>query len=127
MPVVIHDLSTLCPEKVIIRIGNGYETDIEDIDLTIVPAEHTIHLTAEINKHGGWATIPDDVMVELVAEICTSVNPKITADWLWSHLTRPQIAGLTKLVLTQAFRPWGNPTKQDAPKDAASSDDIKNR
>ena len=104
--VVIHDLSTLSPEQVLVRIGNGEE--IEEIDLTIVPARGTLLLTQATQKHGGWDKIPDDEMIPAIATICQQSNPRITADWLEMKLTRPQLAGLTQIVLAQAFRQWGS-------------------
>ena len=104
MPEII-DLSTLSPKPVIVRIGNGDE--IEEIDLTIVPARGTLRLNDATQRHGGWDKIPDDEMVPAVAAICQQSNPKITAEWLSTKLTRPQLAGLTQVVVTQAFRRWG--------------------
>ena len=104
--VVIHDLSTLSPEQVLVRIGNGEE--IEEIDLTLVPARGTLLLTQATQKHGGWDKIPDDEMIPAIATICQQSNPRITADWLEMKLTRPQLAGLTQIVLAQAFRRWGS-------------------
>ena len=104
--VVIHDLSTLSPKPVIVRIGNGSE--IEEIDLTIVPARGTLTLTQATQKYGGWDKIPDDEMIPAIAAICRQSNPRITADWLETKLTRPQLAGLTQVVIAQAFRRWGS-------------------
>ena len=98
--VVIHDLSTLSPEQVLVRIGNGEE--IEEIDLTIVPARGTLLLTQATQKHGGWNNIPDEEMIPAIAAICQQSNPKITAEWLETKLTRPQLAGLTAVVQRQA-------------------------
>jgi len=42
---------------VIVRIGNG--DDIEEIDLTIVPARGTLLIAQATQKHGGWDKIPD--------------------------------------------------------------------
>ena len=103
--VEIIDLSTLSPKPVIVRIGNGDE--IEEIDLTIVPARGTLLLAQATQKHGGWDKIPDDEMIPAIAAICMQSNPKITAEWLSTKLTRPQLAGLTQVILAQAFRPWG--------------------
>jgi hypothetical protein len=104
--VEIIDLSTVSPAPVIVRIGNGDE--IEEIDLTIVPARGTLLLAQATQKHGGWDKIPDDEMIPAIAAICQQSNPRITADWLETKLTRPQLAGLTQVVLAQAFRPWGD-------------------
>ena len=104
--VVIHDLSTLSPEQVLVRIGNGNE--IEEIDLTIVPARATLLLSEATQRHGGWEKIPDDEMIPAIAAICQQSNPRITTDWLETKLTRPQLAGLTQVVLAQAFRRWGD-------------------
>jgi len=104
--VEIIDLSTLSPKPVIVRIGNGDE--IEEIDLTIVPARGTLLLAQATQKHGGWDKIPDDEMIPAIAAICQQSNPKITAEWLETKLTRPQLAGLTQVVIAQAFRRWGN-------------------
>ena len=117
--VEIIDLSTLSPKPVIVRIGNGDE--IEEIDLTIVPARGTLLLAQATQKHGGWEKIPDDEMIPAIAAICQQSNPRITADWLETKLTRPQLAGLTQVVLAQAFRRWGN--GQDDGKEG----DVKNR
>ena len=103
--VEIIDLSTLSPKPVIVRIGNGDE--IEEIDLTIVPARGTLLLAQATQKHGGWDKIPDDEMIPAIAAICQQSNPKITAEWLETKLTRPQLAGLTQVVLAQAVRRWG--------------------
>jgi len=46
-------------------------------------------------------------MIPAIAAICGQANPKITAEWLETKLTRPQLAGLTQVVLAQAFRPVG--------------------
>ena len=118
--VEIIDLSTLSPKPVIVRIGNGDE--IEEIDLTIVPARGTLLLAQATQKHGGWDKIPDDEMIPAIAAICQQSNPKITAEWLGTKLTRPQLAGLTQVILAQAFRPWGN-GQDDKEQDA----DEKNR
>jgi hypothetical protein len=104
--VVIHDLSTLSPEQVLVRIGNGNE--IEEIDLTIVPARATLLLSEATQRHGGWEKIPDDEMIPAIAAICGQANPKITAEWLETKLTRPQLIGLTQVVIAQAFRRWGD-------------------
>ena len=104
--VEIHDLSTLSPEQVLVRIGNGEE--IEEIDLTIVPARGTLLLTQATQKHGGWNNIPDDEMIPAIAAICQQSNPKITAEWLATKLTRPQLIGLAQVVIAQAFRRWGD-------------------
>ena len=114
--VEIIDLSTLSPKPVIVRIGNGDE--IEEIDLTIVPARGTLLLAQATQKHGGWDKIPDDEMIPAIAAICQQSNPKITAEWLETKLTRPQLAGLTQVVLAQAFRPWGNQKRDDKEQDA---------
>jgi hypothetical protein len=114
--VVIHDLSTLSPEQVLVRIGNGDE--IEEIDLTIVPARATLLLAEATQKHGGWDKIPDDEMIPAIAAICQQSNPRITAEWLETKLTRPQLAGLTQIVLVQAFRRWGNQKRDDKEQDA---------
>ena len=103
--VVIHDLSTLSPEQVLVRIGNGSE--IEEIDLTVVPARGTLLLTQATQRHGGWDKIPDDEMIPAIAAICRQTNPRITAEWLETKLTRPQLAGLTEAILAQTFRRWG--------------------
>lgn len=103
--VVIHDLSTISPEQVIVRIGNGDE--IEEIDLTVVPARGTLLLTEATRRHGGWDKIPDAEMIPAIAAICKQANPRITAEWLETKLTRPQLAGLTQVVIAQAFRRWG--------------------
>jgi len=103
--VEIIDLSTLSPKPVIVRIGNGEE--IEEIDLTVVPARGTLLLSEATQRHGGWEKIPDDEMIPAIAAICQQSNPQITAEWLETKLTRPQLAGLTQIVLAQAFRPWG--------------------
>jgi len=104
--VEIIDLSTVSPAPVIVKIGNGDE--IEEIDLSIVPARATLLLSEATQKHGGWDKIPDDEMIPAIAAICQQSNPRITADWLATKLTRPQLAGLTQIVLAQAFRPWGS-------------------
>lgn len=109
--VVIHDLSTLSPEQVLVRIGNGEE--IEEIDLTIVPARGTLLLTQATQKHGGWDKIPDDEMIPAIAAICRQSNPRITADWLATKLTRPQLVGLTEVILAQTFRRWGGKRNPD--------------
>ena len=114
--VVIHDLSTLSPEQVLVRIGNGEE--IEEIDLTIVPARATLLLSEATQKHGGWDKNPDDEMIPAIAAICQQSNPRITAEWLATKLTRPQLAGLTQVVLAQAFRRWGNQKRDDKEQDA---------
>ena len=114
--VEIIDLSTLSPKPVIVRIGNGSE--IEEIDLTIVPARGTLTLTQATQKYGGWDKIPDDEMIPAIAAICGQANPKITAEWLETKLTRPQLAGLTQIVIAQAFRPWGNQKKDGKEQDA---------
>jgi len=103
--VEIIDLSTISPEQVIVRIGNGDE--IEEIDLTVVPARGTLLLTEATQRHGGWDKIPDAEMIPAIAAICRQSNPRITAEWLETKLTRPQLAGLTQVILAQAFRPWG--------------------
>ncbi len=104
--VEIIDLSTLSPKPVIVRIGNGDE--IEEIDLTIVPARGTLLLSEATQRHGGWEKIPDDEMIPAIAAICGQANPKITAEWLETKLTRPQLIGLAQVVIAQAFRRWGN-------------------
>ena len=104
--VEIIDLSTLSPTPVIVKIGNGEE--IEEIDLTIVPARGTLLLSEATQRHGGWEKIPDDEMIPAIAAICGQANPKITAEWLETKLTRPQLAGLAQVVIAQAFRRWGN-------------------
>jgi hypothetical protein len=109
--VEIIDLSTVSPAPVIVKIGNGDE--IEEIDLSIVPARATLLLSEATQRHGGWGKIPDDEMIPAIAAICQQSNPRITADWLETKLTRPQLAGLTQIVLAQAFRPWGNQKKDD--------------
>ena len=114
--VEIIDLSTLSPTPVIVKIGNGEE--IEEIDLTIVPARGTLLLSEATQRHGGWDKIPDDEMLLAIAAICQQSNPKITAEWLETKLTRPQLAGLTQIILAQAFRPWGNQKKGDKEQDA---------
>jgi hypothetical protein len=114
--VEIIDLSTVSPAPVIVRIGNGDE--IEEIDLSIVPARATLLLSEATQRHGGWDKIPDDEMVPAIAAICQQSNPTITAEWLESKLTRPQLAGLTQVILAQAFRPWGNRKKDDKEQDA---------
>jgi hypothetical protein len=114
--VEIIDLSTLSPKPVIVKIGNGDE--IEEIDLTIVPARGTLLLSEATQRHGGWDAIPDDEMIPAIAAICGQANPRITAEWLETKLTRPQLAGLTQVILAQAFRPWGNQKKDDKEQDA---------
>ena len=109
--VEIIDLSTLSPKPVIVRIGNGSE--IEEIDLTIVPARGTLTLTQATQEHGGFDKIPDGEMVMAIADICHISNPKITYEWLETKLTRPQLAGLTQVVIAQAFRRWGGGDKGD--------------
>ena len=113
--VEIIDLSTLSPKPVIVRIGNG--DDIEEIDLTIVPARATLLLTEATQRHGGWDKIPDDEMIPAVAAICSQSNPAITAEWLDTKLTRPQLAGLTHVVLAQAYRRWGDEKPDDEKQD----------
>ncbi len=118
--VVIHDLSTLSPEQVIVKIGNG--DDIEEIDLTIVPARATLLLADATQRHGGWDKIPDDEMIPAIAAICSQSNPKISADWLDTKLTRPQLVGLTQVVLMQAFRRWGDrPGKESKEEEAGKN------
>ena len=104
--VEIIDLSTLSPKPVIVRIGNGDE--IEEIDLTIVPARGTLLLAQATQKHGGWDKLPDDEMIPAIAAICQQSYPKITAEGLARKLTRPQLIGLAQVVIAQAFRRWGN-------------------
>jgi len=101
----IHDFSTLVPKQVIVRIGNGKE--IEEIDLSIVPARGTLLLAQATSKYGGWDKIPDEEMIDAIAAICRQSNPRITAEWLSTKLTRPQITGLTQVVLIQTFQKWG--------------------
>ena len=107
----IIDLSTLSPKPVIVKIGNGDE--IEEIDLTIVPARGTLLLTQATQRHGGWDKIPDDEMIPAIAAICHQANPKITAEWLETKLTRPQLAGLTQVIFAQAYRRWGSGNTSD--------------
>jgi hypothetical protein len=57
-------------------------------------------------------------MIPAIAAICQQSNPKITTEWLGTKLTRPQLAGLTQVILAQAFRPWGNQKKDDKEQDA---------
>ena len=114
--VEIIDLSTLSPKPVIVRIGNGDE--IEEIDLTIVPAGVTLQLCEDTQRYGGWDKIPDEDMVFAISKICKHSNPKITAEWLRTKLTRPQLTGLSQVVLAQAFRPWGNQKRDDKEQDA---------
>jgi hypothetical protein len=57
-------------------------------------------------------------MIPAIAAICQQSNPRITADWLETKLTRPQLTGLTQVILAQAFRPWGNQKKDDKEQDA---------
>jgi len=83
--VEIIDLSTLSPKPVIVKVGNGEE--IEEIDLTIVPARGTLLLSEATQRHGGWEKIPDDEMIPAIAAICGQANPKITAEWLETKLT----------------------------------------
>jgi len=109
--VEIIDLSTLSPKQVIVKIGNG--DDIEEIDLTIVPARATLLLADATQRHGGWDKIPDDEMIPAIAAICQQSNPRITAEWLETKLTRPQLAGLTQVVIAQAYRRWGGGDKGD--------------
>lgn len=109
--VEIIDLSTLSPKPVIVRIGNG--GDIEEIDLTIVPARGTLLIAQATQKHGGWDKIPDDEMIPAIAAICQQSNPRITAEWLETKLSRPQLAGLTQVVIAQAFRRWGSGEQGD--------------
>ena len=104
--VEIIDLSTLSPKPVVVRIGNGNE--IEEIDLTIVPARATLLLSEATQRHGGWDKIPDDEMIPAIAAICQQSNPKITAEWLATKLTRPQLIGLAQVVIAQAFQRWGD-------------------
>ena len=108
--VEIIDLSTLSPKPVIVRIGNGDE--IEEIDLTVVPARATLLLTQATQEHGGWDKIPDDEMIPAIAAICKQANPRITAEWLETKLTRPQLAGLTAVVQMQAYRHWEGGNRQ---------------
>jgi hypothetical protein len=114
--VEIIDLSTISPAPVIVKIGNGDE--IEEIDLTIVSARATLLLSEATQRHGGWEKIPDDELIPAIAAICQQSNPRITAEWLETKLTRPQLTGLTQVVLAQAFRPWGNQKKDDKEQDA---------
>ncbi len=109
--VEIIDLSTLSPKPVIVRIGNGEE--IEEIDLTIVPARGTLLLTQATQRHGGWDKIPDEEMIPAIAAICRQSNPQITTEWLETKLTRPQLAGLTQVILAQTFRRWGSGNTSD--------------
>ena len=109
--VEIIDLSTVSPAPVIVRIGNGDE--IEEIDLSIVPARATLLLSEATQRHGGWEKIPDDEMIPAIAAICQQSNPKITAEWLATKLTRPQLMGLAQVVIAQAFRRWGNGQDDD--------------
>jgi hypothetical protein len=46
-------------------------------------------------------------MIPAIAAICRQSNPRITAEWLETKLTRPQLAGLTQVILAQTFRRWG--------------------
>lgn len=118
--VVIHDLSTLSPEQVLVRIGNGNE--IEEIDLTIVPARATLLISEATQRHGGWDKIPDEEMIPAIAAICQASNDRITADWLETKLTRPQLVGLTQIVLAQAFRRWGDrPGKESKEEEAGKN------
>ena len=119
--VEIIDLSTLSPTPVIVKIGNGEE--IEEIDLTIVPARGTLLLSEATQRHGGWDKIPDDEIIPAIAAICRQSNPRITTEWLSTKLTRPQLAGLTQVVITQAFRRWGDRKADDEEQDG----DIKNQ
>ena len=118
--VEIIDLSTLSPKQVVVKIGNG--DDIELIDLTIVPARATLLLADSTQRHGGWDKIPDDEMIPAVAAICRQSNPTITAEWLETELTRPQLAGLTQIVIAQAYRRWGD----EKPDEKEAGDAAKN-
>lgn len=105
MPAKIIDLSTAAPDPVIVRIGNG--DDIQEINLTIVPAAVSLRLAEAIQKYGGWDQIPDGELLDAIATITTRANPAVTAEWLRETCTRQQILTLYTIVYGQAFRMWG--------------------
>lgn len=115
MPPKIIDLSTAAPDPVIVRIGNG--DDIEEIDLTLVPAAVSLRLVEATQAHGGYSNIPDSDLLPAIAAICKHTNPAVTESWLRWKCTREQLAALANVVFVQAFRVWKG---GDGPKNPGS-------
>lgn len=101
----ILDFTTFVPEPKIAKIGSG--KNIEEVDVSLFPAEATLYLMDTLDqKRKAWESEHPDVktgpaakdisltldeLIEVVARACRVTNPKITAGWLRSNCSFPQL------------------------------------
>ncbi|NLB00632.1 MAG: hypothetical protein GX837_06680 [Methanomicrobiales archaeon] len=112
----ILDFTTFVLEPKTARIGSG--KNIEEVDVSLFPAEATLYLMETLNrkrkvwtaehpdategpKPGEIELSPND-LVEIVARACRVTNPKITAEWLRSNCSFPQLSKFCAWMMRQA-------------------------
>lgn len=128
----ILDFTVFVPEPKIAKIGSG--KNIEEVDVSLFPAEATLYLMDTLDrKRKAWETEHPDVttgpadkdiglsldeLIEVVARACRVTNPKITAAWLRSNCSFPQLNKFCTWMMRHAEEQV-NETAADGPKEAA--------
>ena len=112
----ILDFTTFVPEPKTARIGSG--KNIEMVDVSLFPAEATLYLMNVLEqKRKVWESEHPDAktgpapgeialtleeMIEVVARACRVTNPKITAGWLRSNCSFPQLSKFCTWMMRHA-------------------------
>ena len=126
----ILDFTVFVPEPKIAKIGSG--KNVEEVDVSLFPAEATLYLMTVLDqKRKTWETEHPDVttgpaakdisltldeLIEVVARACRVTNPKITAVWLRSNCSFPQLNKFCTWMMRHAEEQV-NETATDGPKE----------
>ena len=97
----IYDFDALVTEPRLARVGG------EVVDVSVIPVAVTLALAkhSERTKEEILKLVDADVegemrkMCQMVSDVCTPSNPKLTVDFLMEHLDQPRMNAFTKFVL----------------------------
>ena len=97
----IYDFDALVVEPRLARVGG------EIVDVSVMPVAVSLALAkrADMSKEEMLAAATADSegelrrVLKLVSDVCVVSNPKVTVDFLMSHLDGPKLTAFTKFVL----------------------------
>jgi len=97
----IYDFDALVTEPRLARVGG------EIVDVSVIPVAVTLALAkhSDRTKEEILRDTEKDAegmmrkMLRMVSDVCTPSNPKLTVDFLMTHLDQPRLNAFTKFVL----------------------------
>lgn len=90
--MVLKDFSTLEPEPVTVRIGNG--DDLQEVDLTVFPAFLSLKTAEFVAAHPKILEIKLDESTDYLVDTLGQLNPEITKEFLMEKCSEKQVASL---------------------------------